>query len=62
MLPLSFSRGDGPERAHLIGAGPDHAGRGFRHFIPCSGEVAEWFRNHQPGLLTKAVEYLHLRV
>ena len=37
---------DGLEGTHLIGAGPDHAGSRLWHFIPCSGEVAEWFRNH----------------
>jgi hypothetical protein len=52
----------GLERAHLIGAGMDHAGRGLGHFVPGTGEVAERFRDHQPSLLTDALQDLHLGV
>jgi len=58
----TISGGYGLERAHLIGAGMDHAGRGLGHFVPGTGEVAERFRDHQPSLLTDALQDLHLGV
>src|SRR5215218_6635984 len=57
-----ISGGDGLERADLVGAGPNDSGGRLGHFVPGTGEVAEWFRNHQPSLLTQAVEDLHLRM
>ena len=58
----AFSGRDGLEGAHLIGAWADHACRGLGDFVPRSGKVAERFRDHQPSLLTDALEDLHLGV
>src|SRR5215216_3647265 len=56
------SGGSGLERAHLIRARTDDSGRGLRHLVPGAGEVAERFGDHQPSLLTQAVQDLNLGV
>ena len=43
-------------------ARPDHPGRGFRHFVPRTLEVAKWFGDHEAGLTAQAVQDLDLGV
>ena len=54
--------GYGLEGTHLIGARTNDSGGGLGHFIPGTWEIAERFRDHQPSLITQAVEDLNLRV
>ena len=60
--PRYLRGGYGLEGTHLIGARTNDSGGGLGHFIPGTWEIAERFRDHQPSLITQAVEDLNLRV
>src|SRR5215211_4359043 len=59
---VTWSGSDRAEGAHLIGARTDHASMRLWYLIPGSGEIAEWFGNHQPGLIAEPLEDLHVRM
>jgi hypothetical protein len=45
-----------------MGAGADDSCGGLRCCFPGTREIAKLFRDNQPGHLTEAVQYLHIKL